>query len=68
MRNPWRELPDQPPFILAMDRSAVDKYNESVPEEAEPVIQLDQLPRAVPQPPGRSSRLTERKSRIQRGE
>lgn len=42
MRNPWRELPRRPPFILPMDAPYVDVFNRSAPKRHR--VELDLLP------------------------
>jgi hypothetical protein len=38
MQNPWLELPTQSPYILEMDRKAIDQYNQAHHNEDEKVI------------------------------
>jgi hypothetical protein len=35
-RNPWRRLPDKPPFILAEDKDAVMEFNKQANEKGHP--------------------------------
>lgn len=38
MQNPWLQLPTQSPYILEMDRVAIERYNESVRADDTKVI------------------------------
>jgi len=38
VRNPWSELPAQSPYILEMDREAIEQYNHAVHNDDEKVI------------------------------
>jgi hypothetical protein len=38
MHNPWLELPAESPYILEMDREAIERYNRSVHSEQTRVI------------------------------
>jgi hypothetical protein len=43
MQNPWLEIPDESPYILEMDREAVERYNRSVRSEQNKLI-LESVP------------------------
>ena len=42
MNNPWRHLPDIPPFVLDSDRRAIEEFNASA--SADTHVHLDLLP------------------------
>jgi hypothetical protein len=44
MRNPWEELPTEPPFVLHADRPLVEEFNQRVRPEQQLALHL------IPQP------------------
>jgi hypothetical protein len=38
MDNPWSQLPAQSPFVLEIDRKAIDQYNQSVHDHNRRVV------------------------------
>jgi hypothetical protein len=47
MDNPWRLLPETPPFVLQCDRAEVDEFNFQLPQDSPFRLRIDDL---IPEP------------------